>query len=158
MLFSDFPQQVRSDVLRRGQDVHALGKILDFSEFKQGIWTADVQGSTARYRTEFHLEGENVSKWKCSCPYSESPVCKHIVGLYTAIVLERQYREFRKRTGLPQRLRARPSFHELVQARAGDLSKDALIDLIAEMGKWNFEARQDFEEAIAREDEPSPGQ
>lgn len=65
-------------VLKRGKELFLEGAVLEAAR-SRGRLQARVQGSaTFPYRVEINLpKGE----WRCSCPYTWGPVCKHLVAV-----------------------------------------------------------------------------
>lgn len=82
----------------RGYDYYKQNKVKNLVETAQGVFTADVEGSTYEpYIVEIDLS--HPRKSKCNCPHADGKriICKHMIATYfTAFPKEatRFYKEF----------------------------------------------------------------
>lgn len=82
----------------RGYDYYKQNKVKSLVETAQGVFTADVEGSTYEpYVVEIDLS--HPRKSKCNCPHADGKriICKHMVATYfTAFPKEaaRFYKEY----------------------------------------------------------------
>ena len=64
-------------IYARGEEYYREGTLHDLCEEAQGGWWAYVEG-TQEYRVYIGLNGDELEKWECDCPYDRD-FCKHLV-------------------------------------------------------------------------------
>lgn len=81
--FPGFEDYVSAKIYQRGLDYFQNDTVQTISHSGDS-WKATVLGTDA-YRVKVTIKDRQVTKWSCTCPYEDGPVCKHVVALLLAI-------------------------------------------------------------------------
>lgn len=80
MFLKDFEQHIDPAILDRGHSYFHSEQIGEVEELFPGSFEATVFGSVP-YNVQIELEGNQITRYSCTCPYDYGPVCKHVVCL-----------------------------------------------------------------------------
>lgn len=81
--FPTFEKTIDPTILARGRQYYETQAVAGLAERGANEWRATVLGSV-EYTVELTLDGDQVSRWHCDCPY-DGPVCKHVVAALFAL-------------------------------------------------------------------------
>lgn len=132
-------------VNQRGLNYYLESRISYFSEYKPGLWVAEVTGMD-EYHLQVELKGEKVKSWACDCPYDMGDICKHLIALGHAILEEQERRQFAETHQVNQKMLSAPSFAKLVETSGTQVEQADLMAFIAEWGKHRSDFRAAFQE------------
>lgn len=118
-------------VLERGKELFLEGAMVEAAQ-SRGRLQARVEGSAPfPYRVEINLtKGE----WRCSCPYTWGPVCKHVVAVAFA-ALEAPELFTRKKLGKSAPVNLQPML---------ELSDDELLRFLWQLAEERPEPLYEF--------------
>lgn len=77
---NSFEQNIDPVILKRGLTYFNKGLVEQDGEGKTGDLIFTVHGSDD-YMIEMMVAGEVIQDYRCDCPYTDGPVCKHIVAV-----------------------------------------------------------------------------
>jgi len=77
---NNFEQLIDPTILKRGLTYFKKGQVLQEGEGSAGELFFIVQG-TADYEVSLVVNREVIEDYTCDCPYTDGPVCKHIVAV-----------------------------------------------------------------------------
>ncbi|GEM82901.1 SWIM zinc finger family protein [Meiothermus hypogaeus] len=118
-------------VLERGKTLFLRGAVLEAARSRNRL-QARVQGSAPfPYRVEIDL---NKGEWRCSCPYTWGPVCKHLVAVAFA-ALEAPEIFARKKLGRSTPVNLKPLL---------ELSDDELLRFLWQLAEERPELMEEF--------------
>jgi len=85
MNISDLARFVDPDIVRRGMEYVADGRVLSLKPGDHGRYDAVVRGS-ADYEVYVELDDDgNILDSACDCPYDLAPVCKHQAAVFAML-------------------------------------------------------------------------
>ncbi len=84
MRLSSFEGAFDPAVLERGRAYHRGGHVLRVEYAGGGLYSADVEGSRL-YEVTAGIEGDEVFRLACDCPYADSARCKHMAAVLFAL-------------------------------------------------------------------------
>ena len=131
--------------LWRGYDYYKENKVKNLIETSQGIFTADVEGTSAEpYAVEIDIK--HPRKSKCNCPFADGRlvVCKHMMATYFAAFpheAQRIYDEavaYEEEAELYEEEICDNVRHYVQQMKKHELEQ-VLIDLLFNGPDWQFE-------------------
>ncbi|MCD8508855.1 MAG: SWIM zinc finger family protein [Bacillus sp. (in: Bacteria)] len=128
MKLTNFESYVADVILWRGEDYYHSGNVVDITEYENGIFSVEVEGSDD-YTVEVHIKESNeILMATCDCPYDMGPICKHQVAAFFAIREMRNY-DIVSGTERDQNANKKKNLPAILE----DLEKDELVKLIVEI-------------------------
>jgi hypothetical protein len=78
--FNHFEQYVNETILKRGLSYFKKGYVHQPEELTPHEYEAIVNGSED-YTVHLTIKNETITKYTCTCPYDDGPICKHVVAV-----------------------------------------------------------------------------